>query len=90
MGSNIFLGISHCYVIKIVDINCPMLFEIEYHGLLERHALSGKDYVSNFLSKRKKKCKTIIKYSEYIATFAILEKPEVLEDEIFKVLESSF
>ena len=57
LGSNIFLGISHCYAIKIVDINCPMLFEIEHHGLLERNALPGKDYISNFLSKRKKSAK---------------------------------
>ena len=66
-----------------------MLFEIEYHGLLKRHALPDKDYISNFLSKRKKKCKTIMEYPEYIETFAILEKHEVLEDEIFEVLETS-
>ena len=30
-----------------------------------------------------------MKYPEYKETFAILEKHEVLEDEIFKVLESS-
>ena len=54
-----------------------MLFEIEYHGLVERHALPGKDHIS------------IMKYPEYIETFAILEKHEVLENEIFKVSESS-
>ena len=42
-----------------------------------------------FFQKEKKKCKTIMEYPEYIETFAILEKHEVLEDEIFKVLETS-
>ena len=67
-----------------------MLFEIEYHGLLERHALPDKDYIFKFsFKKKKKKCKTIMEYPEYIETFAILEKHEVLEDEIFEVLETS-
>ena len=54
------------------------------------NALRGKDYNSDFLSKRKekKKWKTLMKYPEYIETFAILGKHEVLEDEILKVLEN--
>ena len=52
-------------------------------------ALRGKDYNSDFLSKRKeKKLETLIKYPEYIETFAILGKHEVLEDKILKVLEN--
>ena len=38
--------------------------------------------------KKKKKWKTLMKYPEYIETFAILGKHEVLEDEILKVLEN--
>ena len=41
-----------------------------------------------FQKEKKKKWKTLMKYPEYIETFAILGKHEVLEDEILKLLEN--
>ena len=54
-GSNIFLDTGHGDPRKIIDISCLMLSKIEYQGLSGIHAFSGKDYISGFFRKGKKR-----------------------------------
>ena len=88
-GSNILLGTGHGNTRKIIETSCPMLSKTEYQGLSGIHALSGKDYISSIFWKGKKKLwKTLLKYPEYLETFANLRTNEMLQEDTLTKLQS--
>ena len=54
-----FIDTSHSNTRKKVDISCPILSEVECHGLLGMYAFSGKDYIPQRFWQGKKQLENV-------------------------------